>query len=107
MASNRAVRVTWACAVIAGGLFAQPVRACTNFLITKGASADGSTMITYAADSHVLYGELYHTPAATHLPGEMLDIYEWDTGKHLGQIKQVEHTCNVVGNMNEHQGRSP
>jgi len=77
--------------------------ACTNFLISKGASKDGSTMITYAADSHVLYGELYFTPAADHLPGEMLDIYEWDTGKYLGQIKQVPHTYSVVGNMNEHQ----
>lgn len=77
--------------------------ACTNFLITKGATTDGSTMITYAADSHVLYGELYYTPAADHLPGEMLDIYEWDTGKYLGQIPQVAHTYRVVGNMNEHQ----
>ncbi len=77
--------------------------ACTNFLITRGATVDGSTMITYAADSHVLYGELYYTPAADHLPGEMLDIYEWDTGKYLGQIKQVPHTYSVVGNMNEHQ----
>lgn len=80
-----------------------PVLACTNFLITKGASADGSTMITYAADSHVLYGELYYTPAGRHLPGSMLDIYEWDTGKYLGKIKQVERTYTVVGNMNEHQ----
>ena len=80
-----------------------PLMACTNFLITKGASKDGSTMITYAADSHELYGELYFTPAADHLPGEMLDIYEWDTGKYLGQIEQVSHTYAVVGNMNEHQ----
>jgi dipeptidase len=77
--------------------------ACTNFLITRGASKDGSTMITYAADSHVLYGELYYTAAADHQPGEMLDIYEWDSGKFLGQIKQVAHTYAVVGNMNEHQ----
>ncbi|MBN2282225.1 MAG: C69 family dipeptidase [Candidatus Marinimicrobia bacterium] len=77
--------------------------ACTNFLITKGASETGSTMITYAADSHELYGELYYTPAADHLPGEMLDIYEWDTGDCLGQIRQVAHTYSVVGNMNEHQ----
>jgi dipeptidase len=60
-------------------------------------------MITYAADSHVLYGELYYTPAADHMPGSMLDIYEWDTGKYLGKIKQVPHTYSVVGNMNEHQ----
>jgi dipeptidase len=79
------------------------VLACTNFLITKGATVDGSTMITYAADSHVLYGELYFTPAGEHPPGAMLDVYEWDTGKHLGKIKQVPQTYSVVGNMNEHQ----
>jgi len=77
--------------------------ACTNFLITKGASTDGSTMISYAADSHVLYGELYHWSAATWPEGSMLDIYEWDTGKYLGQIKQAAETYNVVGNMNEWQ----
>ena len=78
-------------------------QACTNFLITRGASADGSTMITYSADSHVLYGELYFWPAADYPEGTMLDIYEWDTGKPLGQIPQVPHTFSVVGNMNEHQ----
>jgi dipeptidase len=78
-------------------------QACTNFLITKGASADGSIMISYAADAHVLYGELYHWPAADWPAGTMLDVYEWDTGKYLGQIPQVAHTYNVVGNMNEHQ----
>ncbi|NJO91082.1 MAG: dipeptidase, partial [Chloroflexia bacterium] len=57
------------------------INACTNFLITKGASADGSCMITYAADSHVLYGELYFWPAADYAEGSMLDVYEWDTGK--------------------------
>jgi len=77
--------------------------ACTNFLVTKGATTDGSTMISYAADSHVLYGELYHTPAADHTEGSLLDVYEWDTGKFLGKIKQVPHTYSVVGNMNEHQ----
>lgn len=79
------------------------VEACTNFLITKGASKDGSTMISYAADSHVLYGELYYRPAADYPEGAMMDIYEWDTGKKLGQIKQAKHTYSVVGNMNEHQ----
>jgi dipeptidase len=80
-----------------------PALACTNYLVTKGASADGSTMITYAADSHVLYGELYFTPAGKHAPGSRLDVYEWDTGKLLGQIDQVPETYTVVGNMNEHQ----
>jgi dipeptidase len=79
------------------------IMACTNFLITRGASTDGSTMITYAADSHVLYGELYYTAAARHIKGTFLDVYEWDTGKYLGKIKQVERTFSVVGNINEHQ----
>ena len=78
-------------------------RACTNFLITKGASVDGSTMITYAADSHTLYGELYFGPAAQHPPGTMRDIIEWDTGKFLGRIPEAPATYSVVGNMNEHQ----
>lgn len=84
-------------------VFNPSVEACTNYLISKGATVDGSTMISYAADSHVLYGELYYTPAADHMEGEMLDIYEWDTGKYLGKIKQVPHTYAVVGLMNEHQ----
>lgn len=77
--------------------------ACTNFLIGKNVSADGSTMITYSADSYTLYGELYHWPAKTYPSGEILKVYEWDTGKYLGDIKQVAQTYNVVGNMNEHQ----
>jgi len=94
--------------VVIMGLFlltgaARTVQACTNFLITKGASTDGSVMISYSADSHVLYGELYHWEARTWPEGSMLDIYEWDTGKYLGQIKQARQTYNVVGNINEHQ----
>ncbi len=77
--------------------------ACTNFLITKGATADGSTMVTYSADSHILFGELYFWPAADWPAGSKVDIYEWDTGKYLGQIDQVPHTYQVVGNMNENQ----
>ncbi len=76
---------------------------CTNFIITRGATADGSVMITYAADSHTLYGELYHWKAADWPSGSMLKVVEWDTGKYLGEIKQVAHTYSVVGNMNEHQ----
>lgn len=77
--------------------------ACTNFLITKGASKDGSVMITYSADSHVLYGELYFWPAKNWPAGTYVDIYEWDTGKYLGKIPQKAHTYSVVGNMNQHQ----
>ncbi len=80
-----------------------PVFSCTNLLVTKAASKDGSTMITYTADSYNLYGELYYFPAARYPLGAMLDVYEWDTGKFLGKIKQVSETYNVVGNMNEFQ----
>ena len=78
-------------------------QACTNFLVTRGASVNGATMISYAADSHVLYGELYFTPAKDHPADSWLEVYEWDTGKYLGRIKQVPHTFSVVGNMNEYQ----
>jgi dipeptidase len=84
-------------------LLSPKAQACTNFLVTKGASVDGSTMITYAADSHYLYGELYFWPAAKHAAGTMLKVYEWDTGKFLGEIPQVAETYRVVGNMNEFQ----
>ena len=77
--------------------------ACTNFLITKGASVDGSVMISYTADSHTLYGELYFRPAKDYPAGAMVDVYEWDTGKFLGKIPQAQHTYSVVGNMNEFQ----
>lgn len=77
--------------------------ACTNFLVSRGASADGSTMITYAADSHQLFGSLYHWGAASFEKGTMMKVYEWDTGKYLGEIEQAQQVYNVVGNMNEHQ----
>nr|CRY95251.1 hypothetical protein [uncultured prokaryote] len=83
--------------------FAFPALACTNLIATKGAMADGSNVVTYAADSHSLYGELYHQPAADHAKGAMRKVYEWDTGKYMGEIPEVAHTYNVVGNMNEHQ----
>ena len=78
--------------------------ACTNVLVTKGASKDGSILITYSADSHNLYGELYFTPAGFFKPGTWMNINEWDSGKYLGQIPQlVGQTYQTVGNMNEHQ----
>ena len=76
--------------------------ACTGLIAAPGATADGSTLITYAADSHTLYGELYHTAAADHPKGAMRPVVEWDTGKHLGEIPEVSHTYSTVGNMNEH-----
>ena len=77
--------------------------ACTNVIITKGASLDGSTLVTYAADSHTLYGELYYHPAMNYGPGAMMKIHDWDTGRYLGDIPQVAHTYQTVGNMNEYQ----
>jgi len=81
----------------------QNAKACTNFIVTKGASANGSVMITYSADSHVLYGELYYWPSRDYPAGSMVDVIEWDTQKFMGRIPQVLHTYSVVGNMNEHQ----
>ncbi len=76
--------------------------ACTSLIATPGATATGSSMITYAADAHVLYGELYHQPAADHPAGAKRKIVEWDTGKPLGEIDEVAHTYATIGNMNEH-----
>ena len=76
--------------------------ACTSLIATPGASADGSTMVTYAADSHVLYGELYRQPAADHPEGAMREVIDWDSQKKLGEIPEVAHTYSTVGNMNEH-----
>jgi dipeptidase len=91
-------------ALLFSGLVPEQVtNACTNFLVTKGASKDGSVMITYSADSHVLYGELYFWPAKNWPAGTMVNVYEWDTGKFLGKIPQKSHTYSVVGNMNQHQ----
>ena len=84
-------------------LAAPPVLACTSMLVSKGATKDGETLMTYAADAHELYGELYYTPARRHAPGATRDIIEWDTGKFLGRIPQPPSTYSVVGNMNEHQ----
>lgn len=77
--------------------------ACTNLIAGKGATTDGSVMMSYSADSHNLFGFLHHSPAARHPKGAMRKITDWDSGKPLGEIPQVAETYNVVGNMNEHQ----
>ena len=76
--------------------------ACTSLIATPGATADNSVIITYAADSHNLYGELYSSPAKDYPKGAMRKIHDWDTGKYLGEIPQVRHTFATIGNMNEH-----
>lgn len=90
--------------VMAMALCAAPdADACTSYIAGKKATTDGSVMITYAADSHNLYGMLHSSPAADHPKGAVRKVVEWDSGKPLGEIPEVSHTYNVVGNINEHQ----
>ena len=77
--------------------------ACTNFIVGKKASADGSVICSYNADSYGAFMYLYHYPAGKHQPGEMRKIYEWDTNKYLGEIPEAAETYNVIGNINEWQ----
>lgn len=77
--------------------------ACTNLIVGKNASTDGSTIVSYSADSYGMFGYLCHYPSGTFAKGTMLNINEWDTGKYLGQIEQAKKTYNVIGNMNEFQ----
>jgi len=77
--------------------------ACTNFIVAKGASQDGSVICSYNADSYGAFMKLAHYPAATHKQGDMRQIYEWDTNKYLGEIPEAAETYNVVGNINEWQ----
>ncbi len=81
----------------------KPLISCTSYLVTKGASKDGSTMISYAADSHIRYGELYFRPSGTWQSEDMITLYDRGTAKPLGRIPQPPQTYQVVGFMNEHQ----
>ena len=93
----------WFIAAIAAMMLPMEVEACTNFLVGKEASVDGSTMISYAADSYGMFGFLHFVPAADHEKGAVREVKDWDTGRPLGSIPQVSHTYSVVGNMNENQ----
>ena len=97
----RAVGLMAAAALVMG--WGAQSQACTNLIAGKKATIDGSTMITYAADSHTLFGFLDFYPATDHKPGDVRKIIDWDTGKYLGDIPEVAHTYKVVGNINEHQ----
>lgn len=77
--------------------------ACTNIIVGKGASADGSVFVSYSADSYGMYGNIYSHKGGVHAKGEMRKIYDWDSNKYHGEIPQAERTYNVVGQMNEHQ----
>lgn len=76
--------------------------ACTGLIATPGATADSSSLVTYAADSHTLYGELYHKRGGTHPKGTMRKIVDWDSGRPLGEIPEAPLTYTRIGNMNEH-----
>jgi dipeptidase len=92
-----------AAALLVTAIRPQESSACTSFLVTRGATTDSSSMITYAADAHDLYGELYYRPEKKFPPGTKAEVREWDTDKVIGFIPQVAQTYRVVGNMNEHQ----
>ena len=77
--------------------------ACTNFIVGKGASTDGSVICTYNADDYGMFQNLCHYPAATHAPGEMRRVVDWDTNKYHGEIPEAPQTYNVIGNINEFQ----
>ena len=79
------------------------VLACTNLIVTRGASIDQSVMITYAADSHTRYGAMAFYPAADHQPGDLCEVYHYENGKLLGTIPEMAHTYSVIQFMNEHQ----
>lgn len=95
-------KLTLSIAAAAAVALAPDAGACTSLIAAKGATADGSVFVTYAADSHSLYGELYHRPAADHAPGTMRQVVDWDSSKPLGEIPEVAHTYSRVGNINEH-----
>ena len=93
-------RILLLATVMMAGVYAL---ACTNFIVGKKASVDGSVICSYNADSYGAFMCLYHYPAGKHAKGEMRKIYEWDTNKYLGEIPEAEETYNVVGNINEWQ----
>ena len=90
-------------AVAALCVYAMDLMACTNLIVTRGASADGSTLVSYSADSYGMYGFLRHYQRGTHTSGTKRAIHDWDTGKYLGEIEEAPTTYNVIGNMNEYQ----
>ena len=77
--------------------------ACTNFIVGKAASVDGSVICTYNADDYGMFQNLCHFPAAKHAKGEMRQMYDWDTGEYHGAIPEAAETYNVIGNINEWQ----
>ena len=79
------------------------VFACSNLIVGKKASVDGSVMVSYNADDYGMFGHLCHYPAGTHPKGSMRQIYDWDSGVYHGEIEEAPVTYNVIGNINEFQ----
>ena len=77
--------------------------ACTNLIVGKAASADGSVIVSYSADSYGMYGYLCHYPAAVHAEGTWREVHDWETGRYTGRIPEAAQTYNVIGNINEYQ----
>ena len=77
--------------------------ACSNLIVGKKASVDGSVMVSYNADDYGMFGHLCHYPAGTHPKGSMRQIYDWDSGVYHGEIEETPVTYNVIGNINEFQ----
>jgi dipeptidase len=82
--------------------FLKFVKGCSNIVVNRDVSLDGSTIVAYNADDAKLYGTLYHYPAADHVDGTLRKVYDWDSGKYLAEISEASHTYNVVGNLNEY-----
>ena len=82
---------------------AMEASACTNLIVGKKASVDGSVLVSYNADDYGMFGHLCHYPAGTHQKGEMRKIFDWDTGEYHGEIPEAPVTYNVIGNINEFQ----
>lgn len=77
--------------------------ACSNLIVGKKASVDGSVLVSYNADDYGMFGYLCHYPAGTHPKGTMRQIYDWDSGVYHGEIEEAPVTYNVIGNINEFQ----
>ncbi|MBQ1581388.1 MAG: C69 family dipeptidase, partial [Prevotella sp.] len=85
------------------GLYVCQSTACTNFIVGKKASVDGSVICSYNADDYGMFQYLCHYPAGKHEKGEMRQIYDWDSNVYHGAIPEAPETYNVIGNINEYQ----
>jgi dipeptidase len=95
--------LAWCCVLLCGFLLTTRTSSCSNFLVSSGATEDGSTHIAYNSDGQSFYGYMTHLPAGKHPPGTERKVYQYGTGIYMGVIPEAAETFNVIGNMNEHQ----